>query len=224
MSKNKKPNSYCPVPGCRTNQPHLDNKHHKELYDVFSNPELLAQTVKSCIVDMIQSCTDDVNKNRFFAYLTRWRQPEEMYTRALYLLFVATPEEIAHVVSDELPNSFSAMWQKVNTIVLDSKGTLDKKLTGLSGDEFTTMDTLNHSAHGSLIAVVTTIGFQNNPKRIEMSKQHLDVWKKYCDFLDYAEKKFGEGKSRNEVLAGFKLLLATPSSWPPPKPTENVRG
>jgi hypothetical protein len=142
-------NPHCPVPGCRTKQPHLDNKHHKELYTAFTNSQLLAQTVRASIVDIVQSCTDDVNHNRFFAYLSRWRLPEEMYTRALYLLFVATPDEIAHVVSDELPNSFSAMWEKVNATVLDGKGVLDKKLTGLSGEEFTTMDTLNHSAHGS---------------------------------------------------------------------------
>jgi hypothetical protein len=168
-------------------------------------------------VDVIQSCIDDVNHNRFLAYLTRWRLPEEMYTRALYLLFVATPEEIAHVVSDELPNSFSAMWKKVNSTVFDGKGPLDKTLTGLSGEEFTTMDTLNHSAHGSLIAVVTTLGFQKDPNRVKLSEKHLAVWKKYCDFLDYAEKKFGDGKSRGDVLAGFKNLLANPSTWPPPK-------
>jgi hypothetical protein len=58
---------------------------------------------------------------------------------------------------------------------------------------------LYHGAHGSLLAVVTTIGFQKNPNRIETSKQHLDVWKKYCDFLDYAEKKVwrGQGKKRS---------------------------
>jgi hypothetical protein len=214
----KKKNPHCPVPGCRATQPHLKNKQHQEIYAAFTNPTLLAQTVKSCIVDIVQSCIDDVNRTRFFAYLSRWRLPEEMYTRALYLLFVATPEEIAHVVSDELPNSFSAMWRKVNAAVFDGKSPLEKKLTGLRGEEFTTMDTLNHSAHGSLIAVVTTLGFQKNPNRVQLSDRHLAVWKKYCDFLDYAEKKFGEGKSRAEVLVGFKHLLARPSTWPPKQP------
>jgi hypothetical protein len=30
------------------------------------------------MVELVQSVIDDVNEGRFFAYLTRWRRPEEM--------------------------------------------------------------------------------------------------------------------------------------------------
>jgi len=185
------------------------------LHHAFSDPSRLALWVKGSIVELVQSTIDDVNKGRFYSYLTRWRQPEEMYTRALYMLFVAPQAEIPHVVSGEMPNSFSAMWQKVNKTVFDGKGTLDKKQVGLSGEEFTAMNTLNNSAHASLATIATCIGIVRNPQRMAIADQHLTVWKTYCNHLDYLEKMFGEGKSKAEVLDGFKNLLKNPSAWQP---------
>src|SRR5712692_7386449 len=131
MKKKPKKNPHCPVPRCGTKKPHLSSPTTAGLHHAFSNPERLALWVKSCIVELVQSVIDDVNKGRYFAYLTRWRQPEEMYHRALYMLFVADPAAIPHIVSGELPNSFSDMWKAVNKTVFDSKGTLDQKQLGL---------------------------------------------------------------------------------------------
>jgi hypothetical protein len=107
-NKRKKPNPHCPVPGCHTKQPHLSSRTISGLHHQFSQPPVLAEWVKCCITELINSIIDDANKGRCFAYLTRWRQPEELYHRALYILFVANKAEIPHIVSGELPNSFSA--------------------------------------------------------------------------------------------------------------------
>jgi hypothetical protein len=43
------------------------------------SPAEVIDWTKRCIVELIQSVIDDVNKGRIFAYLTRWRDPEELY-------------------------------------------------------------------------------------------------------------------------------------------------
>src|SRR6266436_1104524 len=158
MSKKKKPNPHCPVPGCRTKQPHLESITTRGLHHTFSDPERIASWVKHCIVEIVQSVIDDVNKGRLFAYLTRWRQPEELYHRALYVLFIADEAAIPHIFSGETPNSFSDIWKAVNKEILDNRGTFNEAQQGLSGEEFTVMKTLNTSAHASFAAMVMCLG------------------------------------------------------------------
>ncbi len=67
----------------------------------------------------------DLAAGRNFALLTRSRQPEELYIRALYALFIASPEELAHIMSDETPNSFSLMYRAVNGLVFEGRGILE---------------------------------------------------------------------------------------------------
>lgn len=69
MKAKKKKNTHCPVPGCNTKQPHLSSPTTAGLHHTFSAPDALALWVKSCIVELIQSVIDDVNKGRFFASL-----------------------------------------------------------------------------------------------------------------------------------------------------------
>jgi len=109
MSGKRKSNPHCPVKGCRAKHPHLASPTTQGLQHTFSDPARLTQWVKACSVELTQSVIDDVKKGRYFAYLTRWRQPEEMYYRALYVLCGADKEAIPHIVSGEPPNSFSAM-------------------------------------------------------------------------------------------------------------------
>jgi hypothetical protein len=214
MKKPKK-NPNCPVQGCKTKQPHLSSSTTAGIHHAFSKPEQLAEWVKMCLVELVRSVTADAEANRFFAYLTRWRQPEELYHRALYVLFIADKAEIPHIASGELPNSFSAMWKEVNRIVYDGKGTLDRKQMGLNGEEFTAMNLLNDSAHASFATIVTTIDVSKNRDRWRpIIDNHITYWKLLCVNLDRVEKGFKAGKSSAEVLAEFKQLrkLASPSS------------
>jgi hypothetical protein len=205
--KRAKKNLHCPVSGCKTKQPHLSSATTAGLYRIFSDPERCAQWTKHCIVELINSVIGDVNKGRFFAYLTRWRQPDEMYYRALYLLFVAHEDAIPHIVSGELPNSFSSMQKSVNQAVFDGKRTLDKPQSGLSGEQFTVFDTLNSSAHASFATIVACIEFAKKPEfRTPIIEKHLEYWKSLCKNLDRAEMMFKDGKKREEVLVEFKKL------------------
>jgi len=210
--KKKKPkkNSHCPVPGCKTKQPHLSSPTTAGIHHAFAKPEQLAEWVKLCIVELVQSVIDDVNQGRFFAYLTRWRQPEEMYHRALYMLFVADKTEIPHIASGETPNSLAAMYRQVNRVVYHGKGTLEEKQMGMNGEEFTAMNTLNNSAHASFATIVTTIYVSKNREKWKpIIEKHVAYWKLLCDSLDHVEKGFKAGKSSAEVLSEFKQFRKT---------------
>lgn len=215
MNNKKKPkkNPHCPVQGCKTKQPHLSSATTAGVHHAFAKPEQLALWSKGCLVEFVQSVIDDVNNHRYFAYLTRWRQPEELYHRALYVLFVADAAEIPHIASGDLPNSFSAMWKAVNRVVYDSKGSLDQKQMGLNGEEFTVMDTLNSSAHASFAAVVTCIDLSKNREKWKpLIEKHIAYWKSLCDNLDHIEKGFKSGKSRADVLKEFKQRINAPKT------------
>jgi hypothetical protein len=213
MSNKKQLNPHCPVPGCRTKKPHLESLTTQGLHHTFSDPARLAGWVKHCIVEIVQSVIDDVNKGRLFAYLTRWRQPEEMYHRALCMLFIADEAAIPHIVSGEMPNSFSAMWKAVNREILESRGSLDETQEGLNGEEFTVINTLNTSAHASFAAMVMCLGLVRDPHYQARIPQHIDHWKRLCDYLNYMEEMFKQKKSKSDVLMGVKNLHKPASAW-----------
>ena len=130
-----------------------------------------------------------------------------MYYRALYILLVADKASIPHVVSGEMPNSFSAMQKEVNQTVFDGKRTLDKPQSGLSGEQFTVFDTLNNSAHASFATIVTCIEFARKPEfREPIIDKHLEYWKTLCNNLNHLENMFKAGQCREDVLTEFKKL------------------
>ncbi len=205
MKKKSNKNQHCPVPGCKTKAPHLASPTTAGIHRVFSKPETAAEWVKACIVELVQSVEADVAANRYFAYLTRWRHTEELYHRALYVIFVADPQEIPHVASNEPPNSFFAMWKKVNDAVYDGKGTLDQKLMGLSGEEFTAMDTLNNAGHASFATIVTCIDVSKNREKWKpIIDKHITYWKQLSVNLNFIAKGFQAGKTSVQVLTEFK--------------------
>jgi hypothetical protein len=147
--------SACPVPRCGTKTPHTNDVTVQAF--MRQSPAEVIDWTKRCIVELIQSVIDDVNNRRMFAYLTRWRDPEELYTRVLYAMFVAPADHLPHIFSGEMPNGFAAMWRKVNEIVFEGNGTLFNEQVGLDGTVFTPMDTLNQGAHNSFSTMLTTI-------------------------------------------------------------------
>ena len=192
--------------GCKTKTPHLSSPTTSGIHHAFSKPETVAEWVKSRIEETRASRSRPTQLlDRYFAYLTRWRQPEELYHRALYVVFVADKAEIPHIVSGDLPNSLSQMWRAVNRVVYDNKGTLDQKQIGLNGEEFTAMDTLNNSAHASFATIVTCIDVsKNRDKWKPIIDKHLTYWKQLCVNLDLVAKGFTAGKSGTNVLTEIK--------------------
>jgi hypothetical protein len=75
----QKSNPYCPVFGCETKQPHMDDSTVEALHIQFGKPDVMALWVKSALVEMHNSMEKHSQENRTFAFLSRLRQTEELY-------------------------------------------------------------------------------------------------------------------------------------------------
>src|SRR5579864_4228289 len=102
-----RPNPNCPVSGCRAAAPHLDDPTVKALMVAFAPPVDLTMWTLAAMAELTQSICRDLESRNVFAFHTRIRQPEELYIRTLYTLFVATDEEIPHILSGATPNGLA---------------------------------------------------------------------------------------------------------------------
>jgi hypothetical protein len=179
------------------------------------SPADIIDWTKRCIVELIQSVIDDVNQRRIFAYLTRWRDPEELYIRVLYAQFVAPSDHLPHIFSGDWPNGFSAMWKKVNEVVFESNGTLFNQQVGLSGQIFTTMDTLNQGAHNSFSTMLTTLSIvRAKPEEWHPRiKKHVEHWQKYVEYLNHIEQLFRAGRKKEHVLQAIINMHRSIKRW-----------
>jgi hypothetical protein len=213
MNQNQSTTAFCPVPRCGTKTPHTDNLTVQAGMRL-SSAEIIDWT-KRCIVELIQSVIDDLNKGRIFAYLTRWRDPEELYTRVLYALFVAPADHLPHILSGDMPNGFAAMWRKVNEVVFENNGTLFKEQVGLDGKVFTPMDTLNQNAHNSFSTMLMTMGVvRGKPEEWQPRvKKHVEHWQKYVEYLNHVEQLFRAGRKRQDVLQAIINMHRSIKRW-----------
>lgn len=141
------------------------------------------------------------------------RQVEELYVKTLYALFVATPAELPHILSGELPNSFAPLYDAVNATVFEGRGLLRESQPGLTSGTFTPMETLHDGAHASFKAMLTCIGLVRNPEYSASPGKHAQHVARYCDYLNYMHGAFKAGKQKHEVLEGLKNLHRPASHW-----------
>jgi hypothetical protein len=206
--KKSKANPHCPVPGCKAKAPHLTDPVVAALVDKFSDLANVAGWTCASIAELGKSMADDVAAGRHFALTTRTRQLEELYIRALYAMFIADHAEVAHIMSDATPNSFSVMYRKVNQTIFGGKGLLEVSQPGLTSGTFTAMGTINSGAHASFSTMMMVVGLVKNPQYLAAFKngQYFDHVSIYCSYLDHARKRFEAGKDRVAVLAELKEL------------------
>jgi hypothetical protein len=131
MAAPKKPNPNCPVPGCRAKQPHSADFLVKALVDRFAAPDKCLTWVLAGMAELRDSVIEDILDGRLFSWYTRMRQPEELYFRTLYLLFLASDDEVPHILSGDPPNSFSHIYDKVNEVILEGRGEMTEIKPGL---------------------------------------------------------------------------------------------
>ena len=201
--KQTKTNTHCPVPGCRAKTPHLSDPVVAALTQNFSDLAKVAEWTCASIAELGKSMADDVAAGRYFALITRTRQVEELYIRALYAMFIADPSEIAHIMSDAMPNSFSVMYRKVNQSIFGGKGLLEVSQPGLTSGTFSAMGTINSGAHASFSTMLMVIGLVKNPlhRAAFTDGRYFDHVSVYCSYLDHARKQFVAGKDKTTVLA-----------------------
>lgn len=203
--KQAKINPNCSVPSCKAKAPHTSDSVVAGLVHNFSDLAKVSHWTCACIAELGKSMADDVAAGRKFALITRTRQQEELYIRALYAMFIADPREVAHIMSDATPNSFSVMYRKVNQTIFGGKGLLEVQQPGLTPNStpFTAMGTINSGAHASFSTMLMVMGFAKNPKHFEAynNGEYFDHISVYCSYLDYVAKQFAAGKDKATVLA-----------------------
>ena len=196
--------------GLQTKTPHLSSKQQPDSITLSRSPNNSRNGKRCASLKPAKSVIDDANKGRYFAYLTRWRQPERVELRYFVRVVRCEQSLVPHIVSGELPNSFSAMWKKVDRVVFDGNGALDRKQLGLSGEEFTTMDTLNHTAHAPSGTIVTCIGVSRNLEKWKPRiEKHISYWNLLCNNLDRIEKGLKRQEPPTTCSTEFKQSRAS---------------
>jgi hypothetical protein len=167
---------------------------------VFAQPASNAHWSMVAMLDLRNSIIADIQAERHFAWQTRIRQVEEIYFKALYCIFFATPEELPHVFSGMTPNSVMPMYRKVNEEILKGRGQWETQQPGQTSGVFTPVSILHSSAHASYAAMLTAISYANLPDaqaKLEAFVQHLNT---YCDRLEYMHRMFAVGRDKQVVL------------------------
>jgi hypothetical protein len=216
MKKNKrKTNQHCPVPGCRADKPHADDPIVKGLIHEFAPPDRMTSWVLAGMTELRNSICRDLADKRVFAWHSRLRQPEELYVRTLYALFIASEKELHHILSGDMPNGLSNLYRKVNEAIFEGRGLLQVPQPGLTFGTFTPMDTLNDGAHVSFPAFATCIVMAQNPQCLaaDFPTKYFDHLTTYCKYLDYMHGMFKAGKRKEDVLSGVISLHRPASYW-----------
>jgi hypothetical protein len=179
----------------------------------FSQLERLTQWSLAAMVDLRNSIIADMEASRVFAWQTRLRQVEEIYIRALYVLFVASDDELPHVFSGEWPNSITVLYRKVNALVFEGRGEWEVKKPGESFGEFTPLEMLHSSGHASFAAILTAISFIRNSEIAPSPEGYIKHLETYCARLDYMHNMFKAGRSKEDVLGGMIAMHRPASYW-----------
>jgi hypothetical protein len=213
VAKKKMVNPFCSVVGCTTDKPHTADFLVKALVDRFAAPDKCLSWVLAGMAELRDSVTDDVLKNRLFSWYTRMRQPEELYFRTLYILFLASDDEVPHILSGDPPNSFSQIYKAVNGAILEGRGEMTEVKPGLVSGEFRMIDNLNDGAHVGFGAMQMIVNIAQNPERGPDLAAYLKHIETYCVRINYMRQMFEGGKPKDVVREAVTNLHRPKEYW-----------
>jgi hypothetical protein len=192
-------NPYCPVHGCSAKHPHAEDPLVSQILGEIASPQRFLNRIHLAISQLYGSLKDDHRKSRLIAYLTRFRQVEELYFRSLYVLLLAEPQEVPHFVSGENPNSFTDLYERVNEEILLGRGQLTNKDIKYGG-LITPLEVLHDGAH---------VGFRAlhfaKAKRFPTNRdKYLEHVRVYVQHIEQMQRLFAAGRDKQAV----KLAIA----------------
>lgn len=208
----KKPNPFCPVRGCKTKTPHTNDPVVQGLIAWTAQPQLIAGLAFAGMTALRESISRDVMENRMFSWLTRIRQVEELYIRALYLLLVADESVIPHFLSEEHPNGLAQLYQQVNESIFFGKGELQLKQPGLASGEFAPLDIMHQATHVSFRALMMAKGLHDDPSLVD-ANLFLHKIETNCDHLMQMTHMFAIGQGKAAVLASIQSRYKQAKVW-----------
>jgi hypothetical protein len=165
------------------------------------------------MAELNESICRDLMDGKAFAWHSRLRQPEELYIRTLYALFIATEKELHHILSGDPPNGLAHLYEEVNKVVFQGRGLLQVSQPGLKSGTHTPMDTLNDGAHASFRALFVSLGFARGLQALPSPEIYCKHLATYCKYLDYMHGMFKAGKGKKDVLDGVISLHRPASHW-----------
>jgi hypothetical protein len=208
-------NQFCPVNGCETDKPHTDDP--VVAAQMKYSPAAIAREALVGMAQLRDSMQDDLKGDRSFAILTRIRQVEELFHRMIFCLFIATPEEMPHFLSEARPNSFDSIYKAVKKSLGGGRLTLDTHIIqgdGLPAERFWAI--MHHTAHVSMRAMQMAHDAPNGFNRALVDT----VVQRRVLTLTNIVYAFDRGDSRDQIrehlVATLKLQPA--SATPPTTP------
>lgn len=206
-------NPFCPVAGCATDKLHTMDFLVKALADRFAAPDKCLSWVLAGMMELRDSIADDVSKNRLFSWYARMRQPEELYFRTLYILFLASNDEVPHILSGDQPNSFSKIYKAVNDAILEGRGEIAAVKPGLVSGKFRMIDHLNDGAHVGFGALQMIVNIAQNPQYTPNLSAYLKHIETYCVRINYMRQMFEGGKPKETVRAAIVNMHRPKEYW-----------
>jgi len=214
MKKPKlRPNPNCPYPGCKSKKPHTTDPLLQALVDRYAAPDRMTSWMLAGMAELRDSITRDLTEGRLFAWYSRLRQPEELYFRALFILFIAKDGEVPHILSGAMPNSFSDIYSQVNDLIMDGRGEILSVKPGQGFGEFRMIDTLNNGAHVAFPALQMCAMMALHPENVPDRQKYFNHLETYCTRLNYMRQMFEGGKSKNDVLGGVIAMHKPDAYW-----------
>ena len=204
MAKKANVNPFCPVPGCRTKEPHEDDSFVKGFLKLKTDkPAQLAQMDFTGLADIRKSIKQDIQHKRTFAWITLMRQIHELYTRAVYLLLFARDEEAPHLLSEQTPNTLHPLSVIVQKALVDKPEDFTKKIPGKLSGEFSLNEVINQSAHVSFKSLMMALGTDKNTAG-KLHEKIFGIAEAHLKSLGQIKKMFDEGKDRAAIIASLK--------------------
>jgi hypothetical protein len=171
----------------------------KALAERFSQPDKCLQWVQGAMIEIQASMAADTENGRVFAWYTRMRQVEELYFKTLYILFLASDQEAIHILSGQMPNSFSAIYDKVNKAIMNGRTGLKEIKPGLVDGEFCMFDVINDGAHVGFGAMQMVVNLNENPESLGFLPGYMKHVENYIIRINYMRQMFEAGKDKETV-------------------------
>lgn len=176
-----------------------------------TQPALLAGYADAGLTALRESIVMDIKEKNTFAWLTRFRQTEELYVRTIYALLVVSDDRIPHFFSEVYPNGLRDIYDEVNRIAFAGQGRLDMTLNDPEVSNFKVMDFFNETAHVSFRSQVHAGHLYSIPDWSMIGDLHVARIDTHRDLFQQIVLLFSTGKDREEVLQMLRFQYTNPA-------------
>lgn len=189
-------------PKCKKD--HLTDPVLKFIYG--RQPFELVDDYANALEEIRFSMCDDIRHDRRGAFLSRLRDQQECYFRALWVGLLATSEEVVHDASGAPPHTmFAKLSHMVSEQILDKENQLSTILVSPQNVRFSAAGLLNTSTHMSALFLAYRRSLPEEAVKEMYAKidHHVEV---EVAGLRYISGMLRAGKPRSVVIQGVRQI------------------